>query len=112
MAKSCSLRSSRSIVRRVTSQRTLSSRIWGLDWGCQLPWSFGDVTVTVGSFPDALSFVGDHYETIFGSGKDSGFLSDPFSEAKRPYVGRVAIAEIRQTIRFDEINLACRAKAV
>lgn len=75
--------------------RTLSSRIWGLDWGCHLPWSFGDVTVTVGSFSDALSFVGDHYSNIFGSGKDSGFLSDPFSEAKRRFGDEMDVLLIR-----------------
>ena len=69
----------------MTTKPTLSSRIWGLDWGHHLPWSLGDLTVTQGSFDEALSFVGHHYESIFGDGKDSGFLSDPFTEAKRRF---------------------------
>lgn len=75
--------------------RTLSSRIWGLDWGAELPWSLGDATVAAGSFSDALAFVGEHYESIFGNGKESGFLSDPFTEAKRRFGDEMDVLLIR-----------------
>jgi ribosomal protein S18 acetylase RimI-like enzyme len=79
----------------VNTHSTLSSRIWGLDWGCHLPWTLGNVTVTVGHFADALAFVGDHYAEIFGDGKESGFLSDPFTEAKRRFGDEMDVFSIR-----------------
>jgi hypothetical protein len=90
----------------VISKSTLSSRIWGLDWGSELPWSFGDVTVTAGNFADALAFVGDHYADIFGSGKDTGFLSDPFTEAKRRFGDEMDVLLIRADCQVVGLLLA------
>jgi hypothetical protein len=53
-------------VPRSASPGPLSKRLWGLDWSNVLPWDFGDATVEVGTFADALPFMREYYPRIFG----------------------------------------------
>ncbi|HTJ85222.1 MAG TPA: GNAT family N-acetyltransferase [Polyangiaceae bacterium] len=63
--------------------RRLSERWWGIDWEAETPWLFGDFSIRLGSFEEALRFVGEHYAGIFGdSDRDGRFLSDPMCERK------------------------------
>lgn len=65
---------------------TTSQGLWGLDWSTALPWTFGDVTVEVGTFDDAAPFVTAHYRRIFrADGADTRFIADPMTPAKRRF---------------------------
>lgn len=61
---------------------TQSSRLWGLDWSRETPWTFDGITVDVCSFEESLPFMERHYGEIFGSVFADRFLADPMTEAK------------------------------
>ena len=61
---------------------TQSSRLWGLDWSVETPWTFDGITVDACSFEESLPFMERHYGEIFGSVFADRFLADPMTEAK------------------------------
>jgi hypothetical protein len=65
--------------RMVTTQ---SSRLWGLDWSVETPWSFDGITVATCSFDALDGFMRAHFDEIFGRQQGGRFLDDPMSAAK------------------------------
>lgn len=70
----------------VSGQRSLSRRLWGLDWNEVLPWTFEDVVVELTTFDDATPFMREHYPALFGTDRDDArFPADPVTEAKKRF---------------------------
>jgi Acetyltransferase (GNAT) family len=81
--------------RRLASRpAALSQRLWGLDWESVLPWQIDDVSVEWGSLEEALPFMRDHYNEIFGTG-DGRFFVEMMSEAKRRFCAEMDIFILR-----------------
>lgn len=68
-----------------TLVETRSARLWGLDWGAVLPWSFDGITVEACAFDEALPFMERNFGEIFGVGYAGRFLADPMTEPKRRF---------------------------
>lgn len=64
---------------------TQSSRLWGLDWSVETPWTFDGITVETCAFDDAIPFVERHYGGIFGAAFQGRFLEDPMTAPKRRF---------------------------
>lgn len=62
--------------------RSMSERIFQVQWDRSLPWRFEDVVVQRGSFEDARAFMALHYESMFGGGGDTRFFRESASAAK------------------------------
>jgi hypothetical protein len=71
-------------VSSVQARQPLAERVWGLDWSRELPWSFDDATLEMGSFEDALPFMEEHYAGIFGVEHDR-FYVEGMTEQKRRF---------------------------
>jgi RimJ/RimL family protein N-acetyltransferase len=80
-------------VRRVveSESRTLSSRLWDIDWSSILPLDLGDGMVArMATFDELSDFCAQHIEDIFQEPKTSPFLKDPMTVAKRRYYEEIA----------------------
>lgn len=93
---------------RVTSpvKTSMSKRIWGLDWSTELPWTFDDATLEAGSFADAMPFIREHYQRIFGDASDGRFYVEQMTEAKRRFGDEMDVFVFRSSGQTVGIAIA------
>jgi RimJ/RimL family protein N-acetyltransferase len=84
---------------RTAPRTTASSRIWGLDWSRELPWTIDGVGIELGSFDDALPFMEEHYASIFGADATERFFVEPMTEAKRRFCDDMDVFVFRAEAR-------------
>jgi hypothetical protein len=73
------------------SPRTLSERLWGIDWSSAVPWTFdGGVTFQSETMEAAAPFIAEHYPRIFGADAER-FLQEAMTEAKRRFFQEVDV---------------------
>jgi RimJ/RimL family protein N-acetyltransferase len=63
----------------------MTERWFGIDWSEVLPWRIGEIDVKLGTFDDVLSFLEEHSGTLAGGERESRFVLEEMSEAKRRF---------------------------
>jgi len=71
-----------------------SETLWGLRWSDHAPWHYDDVSIDASCLAEALPFVSEHYDTIFGAGRGR-FYADAMTPAKRRFYERCDVFVFR-----------------